>query len=73
MSWSQSLSSEQARDHITILIGSAIRLLGGEMGVFVVFNEVFDPHIDVSSIVYRLPGTCRRACKPARSPIPRIP
>jgi PAS domain S-box-containing protein len=39
---------------MTILVGSAIRLLGGEFGVFVVSNEVFDPQSSEEYTVYRL-------------------
>ncbi|HET8913180.1 MAG TPA: ATP-binding protein [Ktedonobacteraceae bacterium] len=43
MSWSQVQQPEDLYDQMTILVGSAIRMLGGEAGVFVVSNEAFDP------------------------------
>lgn len=54
MSWSQTQRSEDAHDQMTILIGSAIRLLGGECGVFVVSNEAFDPQSSSEYTLYRL-------------------
>lgn len=54
MSWSQAQQSEDVRDQITILVGSAIRLLRGEAGVFVVSNEAFDPLSSAEYTVYRL-------------------
>ena len=42
MSWSQTQQAENMHDQVTLLVGSAIRLLGGECGVFVVSNEAFD-------------------------------
>lgn len=54
MSWSQVQQTEDLYDHITILIGSAIRLLCGEAGVFVVSNEAFDPQSSAEYTSYRL-------------------
>lgn len=56
MSWSQvqMRQSEDLYDQITILIGSAIRLLGGEAGVFVVSNEAFDPQSSAEYTLYQL-------------------
>ncbi|HEV2581913.1 MAG TPA: ATP-binding protein [Ktedonobacteraceae bacterium] len=52
MSWSQ--AREDGRDQLTILIGSAIRLLSGEAGVFVVSNKAYDPLSGDEYIPYRL-------------------
>jgi PAS domain S-box-containing protein len=41
-------------DQLTILIGSSIRLLGGEIGVFVVSNEAFDPQSGNEYTLYQL-------------------
>jgi PAS domain S-box-containing protein len=54
MSWSQKQQSEDIQDQATILVGSAIRLLGGEMGVFVVSNEAFDPQSSSEYTLYQL-------------------
>src|SRR5256714_6832912 len=54
MSWSQAQQSEDLHDQIIILVGSAIRLLCGEAGVFVISNEAFDPLSSVQHNVYRL-------------------
>ena len=54
MSWSQTLQTEDLHDQMTILIGSAIRLLCGEAGVFVVSNEAFDPQSSAEYTLYRL-------------------
>lgn len=54
MSWSQTPQSEDLHDQMTILVGSAIRLLGGEAGVFVVSNEAFDPQSHSEYTLYRL-------------------
>src|SRR2546421_12627047 len=54
MSWSQAQQSEDLHDQIIILVGSAIRLLCGEAGVFVISNEAFDPLSSVQHSVYRL-------------------
>src|SRR6266699_6144182 len=54
MSWSQTQQSEDLYDQITILVGSAIRLLDGDAGVFVVSNEAFDPQSNTEYTLYRL-------------------
>src|SRR5206468_1171796 len=54
MSWSQTIQTENLHDQMTILIGSAIRLLCGEVGVFVVSNEAFDPQSSSEYTLYRL-------------------
>ncbi|HYK84037.1 MAG TPA: ATP-binding protein [Ktedonobacteraceae bacterium] len=54
MSWSQTLQTENLHDQMTILIGSAIRLLCGEAGVFVVSHEAFDPQSSTEFTLYRL-------------------
>lgn len=54
MSWSQTIQTENLHDQMTILIGSAIRLLCGEAGVFVVSNEAFDPQSSREYTLYRL-------------------
>ena len=54
MSLSQVQQPEDLHDQVVILVGSAIRLLCGEAGVFVVSNEAFDPLSSAEYIVYRL-------------------
>jgi PAS domain S-box-containing protein len=54
MPWSPTQLSEDLQNQMTILVGSAIRLLGGEFGVFVVSNEAFDPQSSEEYTVYRL-------------------
>ena len=54
MSWSQMQQVEDLHDQMTILVGSAIRLLCGEAGVFVVSNEAFDPQSSAEYTRYRL-------------------
>src|SRR5436305_12674664 len=54
MSWSQTLQTGDLHDQLTILIGSAIRLLCGEAGVFVVSNEAFDPQSSAEYTPYQL-------------------
>ncbi|GAC1350167.1 MAG: ATP-binding protein [Ktedonobacteraceae bacterium] len=54
MSWSQTLQTGELHDQITILIGSAICLLCGEAGVFLVSNEAFDPQSSSEYTLYRL-------------------
>lgn len=54
MSWSQTYQSEDLYDQLTILVGSAIQLLGSDSGVFVVSNEAFDPQSNSDYIAYRL-------------------
>src|SRR6266581_4437788 len=54
MSCAQTQQSEDLYDQITILIGSAIRLLSGDAGVFVVSNNAFDPQSNTEYTLYRL-------------------
>src|SRR5215471_7232567 len=54
MSWPQTQQSEDLYDQITILVGSAIRLLSGDAGVFVVSNKAFDPQSNAEYTLYRL-------------------
>lgn len=54
MSWSQAQQYQNVEQQLTILIGSAVRLLGGECGVFVVSNEAFDPQSSAEYVAYRL-------------------
>ena len=54
MSQSQIQSVEDVYDQMTVLVGSAIRLLGGEFGVFVVSNEAFDPQSSTEYTCYNL-------------------
>src|SRR5437868_14772529 len=54
MSWPQTQQSEDLYDQITILIGSAIKLLSGDVGVFVVSNNAFDPQSNTEYTLYRL-------------------
>lgn len=57
MSWSQIQQPEDLYDQMTILVGSAIRLLGGEAGVFAVSNEAFDPQSSAEYTPYTLEST----------------
>ncbi len=54
MSLSQVQQAEDVYDSMTVLVGSAVRLLGGESGVFVVSNEAFDPQSSTEYTRYRL-------------------
>ena len=54
MSWSQVQQAEDVYDQMTVLVGSAIRLFGGESGVFVVSNEAFDPQSSTEYTRYRI-------------------
>jgi len=54
MSWSQTQQTEDLYDQMSILIGSAIRLLCGEAGVFVISNEAFDPQSSPEYTMYQL-------------------
>ena len=54
MSLSQIQQSEDVYDSMTVLVGSAIRLLNGESGVFVVSNEAFDLQSSKEYTPYRL-------------------
>ncbi|HLI06669.1 MAG TPA: ATP-binding protein [Ktedonobacteraceae bacterium] len=55
MSWPQKQHSGDWYDRMTVLVGSAIRLLCGEAGVFVVANEAFDPQSSPEHVYYRVP------------------
>src|SRR5271165_130416 len=54
MSWSHIQYSEGLHDQITILVGSAIRLLGAQAGVFVLANAAFDPQSSSEYTLYQL-------------------
>jgi len=54
VSLSQIQQFEDLHDQMIILVGSAIRLLCGEAGVFVVSNEAFDPQSSTEYTLYRL-------------------
>src|SRR6266702_2067801 len=54
MSWAQTWQTEDLYDQMTVLIGSTIRLLGGEAGVFVVSKEAFDPQSSLEYTLYQL-------------------
>ncbi|MBV9614846.1 MAG: PAS domain S-box protein [Ktedonobacteraceae bacterium] len=54
MSLSQTQQAADVHDQLTILVGSAIRLLGGECGAFVVSNDAFDPQSSSEYTGYRL-------------------
>ena len=54
MSWSQPQQNEDSSDQMAVLVGSAIRLLRGESGVFVVSNEAFDPQSSTEYTLYRM-------------------
>lgn len=54
MSWSQPQQAEDVHDQMAILVGSAIQLLRGESGVFVVANEAFDPQSSSEYTFYHL-------------------
>jgi PAS domain S-box-containing protein len=54
MSWSQTSQAGDLYDQMTILCGSAIRLLGGEAGAFVLSNQAFDPQSSSEYTLYRL-------------------
>src|SRR3974390_1850554 len=54
MSWPQMHQSEDLYDQITILVGSAIRLLSGDAGIFVVSKSAFDPQSNTEYTLYRL-------------------
>jgi PAS domain S-box-containing protein len=54
MSWSLPQQGEESSDQMTVLVGSAIRLLCGESGVFVVSNEAFDPQSSTEYTLYRM-------------------
>lgn len=54
MSWSQKPHAEELYDQITILIGSTVRLLNGQAGVFVLANAAFDPQSSSEYTLYQL-------------------
>ena len=54
MPWSQTQQTEDLYDQMSILVGSAIRLLRGEVGVFVTSNEAFDPQSSPEYTAYQL-------------------
>jgi PAS domain S-box-containing protein len=54
MSWSQVPYSEDLYDHINVLVGSAVRLLCGQAGIFVLANEAFDPQSSSEYTLYQL-------------------
>lgn len=54
MSWSQIQRSEDLYDQIIVLVGSAIRLLGGLAGIFILANEAFDPQSSSEYTLYQL-------------------
>ena len=54
MSWSQPQQGEDSSDQMTVLVGSAIQLLRGESGVFVVSNEAFDPQSSTEYTLYHM-------------------
>jgi PAS domain S-box-containing protein len=54
MSLSQLQQPEDVYNQMTILVGSAVRLLYGEYGVFVVSNEAFDPQSSAEYVPYQV-------------------
>ena len=54
MSWFQVPRGGDSPDQMTVLVGSAIRLLHGDRGVFVVSNEAFDPQSSSEYTLYQL-------------------
>ncbi len=54
MSWSQMYHSKDLSDQQTILVGSAVRLLCGLGGLFVLANEAFDPQSSSEYTLYQL-------------------
>lgn len=54
MVWSPFSQAEDVYDQMVVLVGSAVRLLRGEYGVFVVSNEAFDPQSSREYTSYRL-------------------
>ncbi len=55
MSWPRKQQSGDWYDRMMVLVGSAIRLLCGEAGVFVIANEAFDPQSSPEYVYYRVP------------------
>lgn len=54
MSWSQNRRSEELYDQMTLLVGSAVQLLGGLAGIFVLANAAFDPQSSSEYTLYQL-------------------
>ncbi len=54
MSWSQVQQSNELHDQMMILVGSAIQLLCGEAGVFVLADAAYDPLSSVEYTPYQL-------------------
>lgn len=54
MTWSQPQQVEASHDQMSTLVGSAIQLLRGEAGVFVVSNDAFDPQSSSEYTLYHL-------------------
>ena len=54
MPWSQQRRSEELYDQMTLLVGSAVRLLGGLAGIFVLANAAFDPQSSSEYTLYQL-------------------
>jgi PAS domain S-box-containing protein len=54
MSWSQTQRTEDLYDQMILLVGSAIRLLHGQAGVFVLANAAFDPQSSSEYTFYQL-------------------
>ncbi len=54
MSWSQTHHSEDLYAQILVLVGSTIRLLACQAGIFVLANEVFDPQSSSEYTLYQL-------------------
>ncbi len=57
MSWSQPQHAKDTHDQMAVLIGSAIQLLCGDAGVFVMSNEAFDPQSSAEYVLYRVSET----------------
>ncbi|HEY0755826.1 MAG TPA: ATP-binding protein [Ktedonobacteraceae bacterium] len=57
MSWSQQRHSEDLYEQIVILVGSAVQLLRGQAGVFVLANAAFDPQSSSEYTLYQLSET----------------
>lgn len=54
MSWSQQRHSEDLYEQAVIIVGSAVRLLRGQAGVFVLDNAAFDPQSSSEYTLYQL-------------------
>ncbi len=57
MSWSRLQHSENLYDHSLVLVGSAVRLLRGFAGMFLLANEAFDPQSSSEYTLYQLSET----------------